>query len=220
MSSILNIDTAVQTSSVCVARNDQPLLEKINPSPKDSAAWLHVAIKQLLTEAGIDFHELDAIAVSEGPGSYTGLRVAMAAAKGLCYALNKPLITVNSLKMMAVAAVGRPADLLCPMIDARRMEVFTALFDQQLNFILQPGNLILNETSFLDWLQEHTILFFGNGSTKFQPLMKHTNALFDHIEASSRDMASLAYQKFLQEDFANLAYSQPFYGKDFYSPTS
>ena len=219
MSSILNIDTAVQTSSVCVAQNDQPLFEKVNPSPKDSAAWLHVAIEQSLTDAGIDFHELDAIAVSEGPGSYTGLRVGMAAAKGLCYALNKPLITVNSLKMMAVAAVGRPADLLCPMIDARRMEVFTALFDQQLNFIWQPRNLILNETSFFDWPQGRSILFFGNGSAKFQPLIKHPNALFDHIEASSRDMVSMAYQKFLQGDFANLAYSQPFYGKDFYSPT-
>ena len=162
MSLILNIDTAVQTSSICLSENDETLAVKINPSQKDSAAWLHVAIKELLHEKNLFLQQLEAIAVSEGPGSYTGLRVGMATAKGLCYALNKPLITINTLQMMAFAAPKQHQGLLCPMIDARRMEVFTAIFDQNLNFILPPANLVLSETSFNDFLQKNKILFFGN----------------------------------------------------------
>jgi len=214
---ILNIDTAVQTSSICIAENDRPLGEKINPSPKDSAAWLHVAINELLNEKNLIPAQLDAIAVSEGPGSYTGLRVGMAAAKGLCYALKKPLVTVNTLRIMASAARNQHQGLLCPMIDARRMEVFTAMFDQQLNFISPPVNLVLNENSFHDLLQDNRILFFGNGSSKFQAITKHFNALFGNVEAHASSMAGLSYKKFLLRDFADLAYSQPFYGKDFHS---
>jgi tRNA threonylcarbamoyladenosine biosynthesis protein TsaB len=217
VSIILNIDTAVQASSACLAKNGQPFLEKINPTPKDSAAWLHTAIKALLYETSTSFQELDAVAITEGPGSYTGLRVGMAAAKGLCYALHKPLLTINTLKMMAVAAQNHSPSLLCPMIDARRMEVFTAVFDQELNLLLPPANLILDETSFFDLLEEKSILFFGNGSTKFQPIMRHPNAEFADIEPTSRHMTGLSFQQFLNGDFANLAYSQPFYGKDFHS---
>ena len=143
MSIILNIDTAVQTSSVCLAQNNEVLALKINPSQKDSAAWLHMAIKEVLKEQNIELKDLDAIAVSEGPGSYTGLRVGMSTAKGLCYVSQKPLITINSLQMMAVAAKDEPTDFICPMIDARRMEVFTAIFDHELNYVLQPSNFIL-----------------------------------------------------------------------------
>lgn len=217
MSIILNIDTAVQTSSVCLAQNDQPIAVKINPSQKDSAAWLNVAIKELLDETHLSFQQLDAIAVSEGPGSYTGLRVGMATAKGLCYALNKPFITINTLQMMASAARHKHQGLLCPMIDARRMEVFTAVFDQELKPVLPPTNLILNENSFSDLIQENTILFCGNGAHKFQEIVKHSTAVFDFTEADASAMAGLAYPKFLTQDFADLAYSQPSYGKDFHS---
>jgi len=216
VSIILNIDTAVQISSVCLAKNDQLLRVKVNPSQMDSAAWLHVAIKELLQEENFALQNLDAIAVSEGPGSYTGLRVSMATAKGLCYALHKPLITINTLKMMAASAPGA-AGLLGPMIDARRMEVFTAIFDRDLNFILPPVNLVLNENSFNDFLETSTILFFGNGSLKFQSIQRHPNALFTSVETTATDMINLSYKKFLTRDFAGLAYSQPFYGKDFYS---
>jgi len=217
VSIILNIDTAVQTSSICLAENDKVLALKSSPSQKDSAAWLHVAINELLNEHSLTAQRLDAIAVSEGPGSYTGLRVGMATAKGLCYVLQKPLITINTLQMMAVAAQNESTDLICPMIDARRAEVFTAVFDMQLNFIQPPTNLILTEISFSDLLQRHTITFFGNGSPKFQQLIKHPNAIFKSFGISALLMILLSNQKFIDREFADLAYSQPFYGKDFYS---
>lgn len=218
MSIILNIDTAVQVSSVCLAQDNQALATKTNPAQKDSAAWLHVAIKELLEENSITPGQIDAIAVSEGPGSYTGLRVGMSTAKGLCYVLQKPLITINTLKIMAAAAQDHSTFLLCPMIDARRMEVFTAVLDQQLNWIQPPSSQVLNEHCFVDLLESHIILFFGNGSTKFQPVMHHKNARFSDVGADSSAMKDLSYEKFLQQEFADLAYSHPFYGKDFHSP--
>jgi tRNA threonylcarbamoyladenosine biosynthesis protein TsaB len=217
VSIILNIDTAIQASSICLAENDRPVSAKINPSQKDSAAWLHVAIKEILSETHFNFQQLDAIAVSEGPGSYTGLRVGMATAKGLCYVLNKPLITTNTLQIMAFAARGKHSGLLCPMIDARRMEVFTAVFDRELNPVVSPTNLIVNENSFNGLLQKNQILFCGNGAHKFQQIVKHSNALFAFIEFDASMMANLSYKSFLKGEFADLAYSQPFYGKDFHS---
>jgi tRNA threonylcarbamoyladenosine biosynthesis protein TsaB len=217
VSIILNIDTAVQTSSISLAENEKPIAIKANPSQKDSASWLHVAIDELLHEHDLVLQQLDAIAVSEGPGSYTGLRVGMATAKGLCYVSQRPLITINTLQMMAVAAQNEPTDLLCPMIDARRMEVFTAIFDHQLNYFLLPSNLILNENSFSEVLKDNTISFFGNGSIKFQPIVRHPNAIFKSFEISALLMIPLSNQKFIKQDFADLAYSQPFYGKEFYS---
>jgi tRNA threonylcarbamoyladenosine biosynthesis protein TsaB len=217
VSIILNIETAVQTSSICLAENDRPISVKINPSQKDSAAWLHVAINEIVSENHFNFQQLDAIAVSEGPGSYTGLRVGMATAKGLCYVLNRPLITINTLRMIASAVQKKHEGLLCPMIDARRMEVFTAVFDQELNFVLAPTNIILNEDSFEELIQENNVLFCGNGAHKFQQMVKHSNAVFDFNEADASAMTSLSYNKFLRGEFADLAYSQPFYGKDFHS---
>lgn len=217
MSIILNIDTAVQSSSICLAENDQSISVKVNPSQKDSASWLHIAIKEILEETHFNFQQIDAIAVSEGPGSYTGLRVGMATAKGLCYVMNKPLITINTLQMMASDARDKHQGLLSPMIDARRMEVFTAVFDQELQFILPPANLILNENSFNDLLRENSILFFGNGAHKFQQIIQHPNALFASVDFDASAMIELSYKRFLRGEFADLAYSQPFYGKDFHS---
>jgi tRNA threonylcarbamoyladenosine biosynthesis protein TsaB len=219
VSLILNIDTAVQTASVCLAQNDISIGMKMNPSPKDSAAWLHVAISELLSETGFTLREVDAIAVTEGPGSYTGLRVGMATAKGLCYILERPLIGVNTLLTMAYAALacGNEADLLCPMIDARRMEVFTAVFDRDLNTLLTPTNIILNELSFNELLQNRNTVFFGNGSAKFRDITTYEHASFADIEMTAEAMAPLSYRRLLERNFTNLAYSEPFYGKDFHS---
>jgi len=214
---ILNIDTAVQTASVCIAHDGQSAGLKINPSQKDHAAWLHVAIRELLHETNITLQDVKAIAVSAGPGSYTGLRVGMSAAKGLCYALNIPLITINTLQMMAVAALDQPTDLLCPMIDARRMEVFTAVFDQQLNEVVNTQNCILSSDTFAQLLNQHTITFFGNGSNKFQMLVHHPHAVFQHIEATAQQLAFLSHIHFEKKQYADLAYCEPFYGKEFYS---
>jgi tRNA threonylcarbamoyladenosine biosynthesis protein TsaB len=217
VSIILNIDTAVQTSSICLAENGKPVAVKINPSQKDAASWLHVAIKALSAEINFELSRADAIAVSEGPGSYTGLRVGMATAKGLCYALDKPLITINTLQIMAFSARQYYKGLLCPMIDARRMEVFTAVFDQNLEIILPYTNMVLNENSFDQLLQKNMITFFGNGSIKFQQIMQNAEAVFACVETDASSMAELSYKKFLTQELTDLAYSQPFYGKDFYS---
>ena len=216
----MNIDTAVTTASVCLAQNEHPVGLKTNASQKDHAAWLHLAIRELTEEAGISLARLDAIAISAGPGSYTGLRVGMAAAKGLCYALNKPLITVSTLKMMAAAAQGEPSELLCPMIDARRMEVFTAIYDKDLNEILTPTNLIIDNHSFEDLLRYHSISFFGNGSKKFENISTHPNARFKMIEINAKNMIALSFNSLKQKGFADLAYTEPFYGKEFHLTTS
>ena len=190
---------------------------KINPLQKDQAAWLHVAIKELIEDKDIGLPQINAIAISSGPGSYTGLRVGMAAAKGLCYALQIPLITINTLQLMTMAALQEQTELFCPMIDARRMEVFTAVFNEQLEAIVSPVNIILNETSFNELLNQHTISFFGNGSSKFRLLIHHKNAVFKQVEATAEHMISLSFQKFMKQDFADIAYTEPFYGKDFHS---
>src|SRR5689334_17760726 len=127
MSLVLNIDTAVETASICLSEDRKILQVSINENQKDHAAWLSVAIQNMMINAGYRLNQLHAIGITIGPGSYTGLRVGLSAAKGLCYALNIPLITIGTLEMMAFAAKDEPADLLCPLIDARRMEVFTAL---------------------------------------------------------------------------------------------
>jgi tRNA threonylcarbamoyladenosine biosynthesis protein TsaB len=215
---ILNLDTAVQSASICLAEDGKMLGFLFNPSQKDQAGWLHTGIKDLLAAHGVSLQAISAVAISAGPGSYTGLRVGMSAAKGLCYSLKIPLITIGTLQMMAFAAQQEPADLFCPMIDARRNEVFTAVFDRSLSEVIPASNLILDENSFKDLLDLHRICFFGNGSTKFRSMMMHPNGFFSAVEATAEHMMILAHIKFIKADFADLAYSQPFYGKDFYSP--
>jgi tRNA threonylcarbamoyladenosine biosynthesis protein TsaB len=215
---LLNIETAVQTASVCLSQDDKAVGVKINPSQSDHASWLQPAIASLLSENNLTLRDIDGFAVSAGPGSYTGLRVGMATVKGLCYALNKPLMLINTLQMMAVSALKESASLLCPMIDARRMEVFTAVFDHSLNTIIEPHNCILSANSFAELLSQHSIVFFGNGSDKFKGLAFHQNAIFKNLDATAEQMVSLSYQQFLNKNFDSLAYTEPLYGKDFFSP--
>ncbi len=217
MSLILNIDTAVETASICLAKGEDSIAIKRNPLQKDSAAWLQPAIKQLFDECSMPLNKINAVAISYGPGSYTGLRVGMSAAKGLCYAMNIPLITVSTLQMMAAAATSQPTDLLCPMIDARRAEVFTALYNKSLQEVVPPTNMILDETSFIEHLISRSITFFGNGSVKFQKMGQHGNAIFQNISADAKNMILLSLEKFMTAKFADLAYAEPFYGKDFHS---
>ncbi|HEY9364243.1 MAG TPA: tRNA (adenosine(37)-N6)-threonylcarbamoyltransferase complex dimerization subunit type 1 TsaB [Chitinophagaceae bacterium] len=223
MALILNIDTALETASLCLAKNGEEIKEVINPEQRDHAAWIHTTIRQLMKDCGITLNQLDAIAISAGPGSYTGLRVGMSTAKGLCYALEKPLITISTLQIMAKAALSKIAKdlqevLLAPMIDARRMEVYTAIFNKHLQTIKEPSAVILDETSFIDILGNHPVIFFGNGSAKFQPLINHFNATFLISNHSAKNMVEFAEKKFNNSDFADLAYSEPLYVKAFYSP--
>jgi tRNA threonylcarbamoyladenosine biosynthesis protein TsaB len=217
VSLLLHIETAVVGSSVCLSDGVNIVALKENPSQKDSAAWVQPAIQDLVRESGITLRELQAISVSAGPGSYTGLRVGMSTAKGLCYALGIPLITVSTLKMMAVTALKEEADLLCPMIDARRMEVFTALYDKKLNEVVAPHNMILEAGSFAPPLEQNRVLFFGNGAEKFKPLVANPHAFFATLEANAAHLVPLALQQFEDRTFADLAYAEPYYGKEFFS---
>ena len=218
MALILHIDTAVDTASVCLAKDGKALSIVKNEKQKDHAAWLHKTIKEVFEKNNLALSSVDAIAITNGPGSYTGLRIGMATAKGICYALNKPLITLNTLLVMTYAAKGEIADLLCPMIDARRMEVFTAIFSKDLQTMKEPAAIELNENSFDDELKNNSICFFGNGSDKFKTIKKNKQAFFSDIKMDAASMISLAEKKFTENDFADLAYAEPLYLKEFYTP--
>ncbi len=218
MSLIINIDTATETAHVSFAKDGQVLQSLTNTMQKDHAAFVQTAIQQLLTVATFTLKNIDAVAVTSGPGSYTGLRVGMASAKGFCYALNKPLVLINMLEVLAVAAqpFNTQKDILfCPMIDARRMEVFTAMYDRSLNIKMEPCALILQENSFFNYLEKNEIVFLGSGSPKWKAICKHPNALFSNTYNAAPAMANLSYHYLLQHRFSNLAYSEPNYLKDF-----
>ncbi len=219
MAFILNIDTAVNAASVCLAKDGNILSIAKNENQKDHSSWLHIAIKEVFEKNDLQLNSLDAIAVTEGPGSYTGLRIGMATAKGICYALQKPLITLNTLLVMANAAKNENADLLCPMIDARRMEVFTALYPKTLEPIKQPVAMTVDEKSFDEELVLNTICFFGNGSDKFQQIKNNSRAIFKDLNVDASSMIELAEGRFQQRKFADLAYAEPLYLKEFYTPT-
>lgn len=224
MALILNIDTSTNKAGIALGKDGviQALAE--NPEQKDHAAWLHVGIRNLLEDQGLSLRALDAVAVTRGPGSYTGLRVALSAAKGICYALDIPLITENTLLMMAIAGqeYGRINSLdeilLCPMIDARRMEVFTAIYTMNFEELEKPSPVILDQSSFQQHLEQQNILFFGSGATKFQDICDHHNAIFGDLNFNAGMMVRLSEQKYLDKDFTDLAYSEPEYLKEFYNP--
>jgi len=220
MSIIVNIDTTSEKAHVSFAKDGLVMNVRYSESQKEHAAFLQSAIQELSTDTGIKLTGIDAVALAAGPGSYTGLRVGMASAKGLCYALRKPLITINSLDVLALAAVQTLANpdnniLLCPMMDARRMEVFTAVYQKDLIEVLAPCPLILDESSFHKELNNNKILFFGSGSAKWAAICNHANALFENIENRPEALAELAHRCFLKKSFADTAYSEPFYLKDF-----
>lgn len=223
MTWILHIDTALETAIVSLAADGKLVCEKQNTSQKDHASFIQPAIQQVLALAGISIQQLEAVAVVNGPGSYTGLRVGMASAKGLCYALNKPLIVIGSLEILAVNAIDQliantDSVFFCPMIDARRMEVFTAVYDNNMKEIVAPCAMELNETSFVNLLLKKNVYFFGDGASKWQQLCTHKRAHFMTIQNNTMIINALAYQRFISNTFANLTYSEPAYLKEFFSP--
>lgn len=218
MSLLLNIDTALETGSVCLAESGKVIESNMNHHQHDHATWLHPAIHELLQNNNLEAGQLDAIAVTIGPGSYTGLRIGLSAAKGLCYALSKPLITVSTLEVMASLAVDEADQLICTVIDARRMEIFTALYNKDLQLIREPGALVLQHDSFSDILSNQQVLFCGNAVTKIQPLITSPNASFTNKASTALHLAPLAYQRFTSGSFADLAYTEPLYLKEFYFP--
>lgn len=217
MSLILNIDTALDAASVCIAKEGKALDLMINEDQKDHAGWLHPAIHKMIAKKGYTMNQLDAIAVSIGPGSYTGLRVGLASAKGFCYALNIPLIAVSTLEMMAWAVNEEAAELICPLIDARRMEVYTAIYDKQLREKFSPQAMVIDENSFSSFLTGNKILFCGSGAKKLA-MLSGTNAAFTDTLGNAGHLAQLSHRYWEAKNFANLIYTEPLYIKEFYSP--
>ena len=222
MSLILNIDTATENAQVSLAKDGHVQVLRQNNSQKDHAAFLHVAISELLHEASIALQALDAVAVTGGPGSYTGLRVSMASAKGICYALKKPLICLSTLELLARSALlhlkerGLAASsLLCPMIDARRMEVFTAIYNTQLVTALSPCTLILDTLSFDEQLSQNDILFFGSGAEKWNKICDHVRASFTTVSPLPEAMSAFSEEYYKGNRFAELASCEPAYLKAF-----
>jgi len=217
MSYILHINTALDNASVSLADNAHVIAERLSDNQKEHAAFLQVAIAEITSSAGIPLKNLSAVAVINGPGSYTGLRVGMSGAKGICFALSIPLITVNTLEWMA-AACKKEADLFCPMIDARRMEVFTALYDQEKIEVAPPTAMILEPESFKTVLETKKVLFFGNGAEKFSTLINHPNASFTPVFPGTKELAEIAWNLYQERTFADLTYAEPLYVKEFYTP--
>jgi tRNA threonylcarbamoyladenosine biosynthesis protein TsaB len=222
MALILNIDTATGMGSVTLARNGQVLQTLWNEKERDHAATLTLFIQEILQKQNINPESLDAVAVSAGPGSYTGLRVGAATAKGLCYAWNKPLIAVSTLQMMAqgmLAQAGDAGAYYCPLIDARRQEVYTAVYTAALEPLMAPQALILTSDAFENWLEQRKVYFFGDGSVKWQQLMPpHPNAVFAPYRISAEHMIPLSEAAFHQHNFVDTAYFSPYYLKPFYTP--
>jgi tRNA threonylcarbamoyladenosine biosynthesis protein TsaB len=220
MSLLLNIDTASENAHVSLSEDGKVLHTLSNDSQKEHASFLQTAIHQLIISAGINLKEIDAVAVTAGPGSYTGLRVGFASAKGLCYALKKPLITIGTLEVLTASALQLfTADIenffYCPMMDARRMEVFTAVYAHDFTIQLQPCAMILDELSFEKELFENKIMFFGSGSEKWKTICKHANAVFKTVTILPESMSKLSNSLFLEKKFTDLAYSEPLYLKEF-----
>jgi len=218
MGLILSLETATDVCSVALHRDDRLIIDFNLFMEKAHSNSLASLVGQAFEFAGLAKTELDGVAVSKGPGSYTGLRIGTSLAKGICYGLDKPLIAINTLEAMAWQAhhIFTKA-LLCPMIDARRMEVYHLLKDSNFSTIQETTNLIVDTNSFADLLENQPICFFGNGATKCkQELNHHSNAIFvDNIQASASSVGELANIKFMEQDFEDLAYFEPFYLKEF-----
>jgi tRNA threonylcarbamoyladenosine biosynthesis protein TsaB len=221
MALLLSIDTATEVAGICLSLDGSVLAISKNAEQKDHASWLHVAIAELLEHAGYRLADLQAIAISAGPGSYTGLRVGMAAAKGLCFALKIPLIMENTLNIMAFACREQmhkdDRSLICPMIDARRDEVFTALYLPTLEEMVPPHAEILNKNSFEEWFSTYRITFLGSGSTKWMNMNPSTNAAFVDTPFISSHLSVLAHRKFLRGEFTDIIYAEPVYLKEFHT---
>lgn len=215
MTYILNIETATKNCSVSLAKDGKTiLLKEIAEQGYSHAEKLHVFIEDILKESGITVRDLKAIAISKGPGSYTGLRIGVSAAKGLCYALQIPLISVDTLQVLA-QKVTQNDGLIIPMIDARRMEVYSAVFNPNYHKIVEVQAEVLTESSYAD--RTETIYFVGDCQEKCQTVLTAANFVFlpEIVFPSANEMSPISFEKFTNNDFEDVAYFEPFYLKDF-----
>ncbi|WP_298647919.1 tRNA (adenosine(37)-N6)-threonylcarbamoyltransferase complex dimerization subunit type 1 TsaB [uncultured Proteiniphilum sp.] len=218
MCTLLTIETSTPVCSCALSRDGEILMNKENYEGRSHASLSGLFVHEIMEYAREQDISLDAIAVSSGPGSYTGLRIGVSEAKGLSYGLGIPLIAIPTARIMA-SMMKEKADektLLCPMVDARRMEVYATFFDRSLNVVRETSADIVEEGSYSELLEERKIIFFGNGAEKCRSVITHPNALFfDNIHPLASGMVSLAEKDFADKSFVDVAYFEPFYLKEF-----
>ncbi len=191
-------------------------LKELNDVGYSHGENLHVFIETILKEAKLSLTDIDAFAVSKGPGSFTGLRIGVSAAKGLCFSLDKPLIAVNTLASLARAIKVKENEYIIPLLDARRMEVYSAVFDDTYNEIRETQAEIIDGNSFHKYLKKGKVYFLGDGAEKCKQIISHDNAVFlDGYFPSAKEMPQLSYEKYKKSDIEDVAYFEPFYLKDF-----
>lgn len=220
MAYLLAIETTTEICSVALGDDDQCIALLENDKENSHAEKIMLFVDEALRQAKIESSALDAVIISEGPGSYTGLRIGASSAKGLCYALDIPLIAVSTLQSMAWGAREKfpNNNQYCPMIDARRMEVYSAIYDLDLQATQAPINVIVDENAYLEYLEQEIVVFSGNAVEKTMPVLsQHPNAVFSETKNSARYLLELGYRKYLQKEFVDTAYFEPFYLKEFQS---
>lgn len=219
---LLALETSSTVCSIALYKGEQLLGASELQIEKSHSSHITVMISQLVENCGFDLKDVSAVAVSGGPGSYTGLRIGGSTAKGICYSLGLPLIDVSTLHSLAAQVIDNTPNperyLFCPMLDARRMEVYTCLLDHQLQELFPVTPVVLDNTSFKKQLNERDIIFFGSGSGKFKELVAdNEKALFiDGVQPSAKSVGILALKKFERKAFEDVAYYEPFYLKDVY----
>lgn len=224
MPCILHIETATEVCSVVVSNNNDILFEKIETKGPSHAVLLGQFVDEAVKFLRSKDVKLDAVAVSCGPGSYTGLRIGVSEAKGLCYGMNIPLIALNTLMIMAHGVISRRSVaedvLLCPMIDARRMEVYDMVLNHNMVALRDVAADIIDENSFSNFLSTCKVAFFGNGAAKCKEIIQKENAIFiDSVYPQASDMIALALSAYRNSDFVDVAYFEPFYLKEFVATT-
>lgn len=216
---ILSIETATTVGSVALHQDGKLLGSYELHIDKSHSAAITQLIEHLVNMSGGTMQDLTGVALSKGPGSYTGLRIGTSTAKGLCYGLDIPLIAINTLEAMAFHVsrfIQNPKSLLCPMIDARRMEVYTAYYDAEMMELKATHAKIIDEVSFQEELTLGDVVLFGNGAAKCKTVLKHANLqVIEGIVPHAKEIGVLAHQKFVNEEFEDVAYFEPFYLKDF-----
>jgi tRNA threonylcarbamoyladenosine biosynthesis protein TsaB len=218
MALILSLETSTDVCSVALHRNGALVKETIVHESQAHASRLAPIIDEIFALTSLSIDDLSAVAVAAGPGSYTGLRIGTSTAKGICYALQIPLISVGTLNVIAKRAAQQVAEnsLICPMIDARRMEVYCQIFTRELTTISDVEAKIIDSDSFSELLKTHRVFFTGNGAAKCKTFIKSHNAFFlDGIFPTASELGFIANGKFLQEKFEDLAAFEPFYLKQF-----
>jgi tRNA threonylcarbamoyladenosine biosynthesis protein TsaB len=219
MMRLLSIETSTQVCSVAIHQQGELVAFREMREPRSAASQLAPMIDAIMIESNTQPTMLGAVVVAAGPGSYTGLRIGVATAKGICFALNLPFIAVNTLDLVAQQGkelISNKASLLCPMLDARRMEVYCKLVDFNLDEVEPTQAKIIEATSFNEYLEKNPIYFIGEGATKCREIIAHTNANFlDDVIPNAAHLGKMGYSKWMQQDFEDTATFEPFYLKDF-----